>query len=102
MGVHDVVGVGGGVVVAPVLVGDDDGLVVVGCLDAGTNDVGGAVVAGGGVEGLEEVGDLVAVLVVEAAHRQLPNREFHFCGSSDGQLHRQSAAETQAPVQAPS
>ena len=30
MGVHDVVGVGGGVVVAPVLVGDDDGLVVVG------------------------------------------------------------------------
>lgn len=101
MGVHDVVGVGGGVVVAPVLVGDDDGLVVVGCLDAGTNDVGGAVVAGGGVEGLEEVGDLVAVLAVEA-HRQSPNREFHFRGSSDGQLHRQSAAETQAPAQAPS
>jgi len=91
VGVHDVVGVGGGVVVAPVLVGDDDGLVV----------VGGAVVAGGGVEGLEEVGDLVAVLAVEA-HRQSPNREFHFRGSSDGQLHRQSAAETQAPVQAPS
>jgi hypothetical protein len=86
-GVH-VVGVGSGVTE---LVGDDDGFVIVGCLDAGSN-----IVAGG--EGLEEVGNLVA----EAAHRQSPNREFHFIGSSTGQLQRQSAAEAHEPLHEPS
>ena len=92
-GVH-VVGVGSGVTE---LVGDDDGFVIVGCLDAGSNGVGGAVIVAGG-DGLEEVGNLVA----EAAHRQSPNREFHFNGSSTGQLQRQSAAEAHEPLHEPS
>jgi hypothetical protein len=96
-GVH-VVGVGVGVTELVV----DDGFAVVGCLDVGSNDVGGAVVAvAGGVDGLEEVGNLV-VLVETAAHRQSPNREFHFNGSSIGQLQRQSAAEAHVPLHEPS
>jgi hypothetical protein len=81
-GVHVVVGVVG-VTTAVLLVGDDD----VGCND---EEVGNLVVAG------------VVVVVETAAHRQSPNRESHFNGSSIGQLQRQSAAEAHVPLHEPS
>jgi hypothetical protein len=99
----------GGVHVVGVVVGggvtelvDDDGFAVVGRLEVGSNDVGGTVVAVAGGEGLEDVGSLVAVVVESAAHRQSPNREFHFNGSSIGQLHLQSDAEAHVPLHEPS